>query len=851
MRARRAIRIGLIGFAALLALVVAIGAFAISRFNPNSFKPQITAAVEQATGRKLTLNGPISLHVSLWPVVQLRDVTLANPPGFSRPAMATLQRLDVQLALWPLLFHQVNIERLVLQRPDIWLETNKQGAANWTFQRPQPVQAKPAPQATAKASTRQGAMRISVDHLRIDNGSLSYRDDATGKVTTVALHRFDANAASPEQPLQLTADAAYDGQAFTLRAKLGPIARLLNTTVTTPWPVDATLQINQAKLSAEGSIRQPMQGRGYDLVVIGNIPDVAAFAPLLPGTHLPPLHDVRFSTRLRDQGKTLPEITSLSLQVGASDLSSIEPGLRLTTLDVSAPAMDRPMQLKAQAQLAAVPLQLAGTTGPLQALLAPPSQRPTPWPVDLTGAAAGAKLAVKGNIARPAELRGVDLQVSAEAPDLAALGPVLHRPLPAWKPVSFSARVTDGAGGFAKSVSLQDLRLNTPPAQLAGNITVAMGQPPDVTAKLDATRIDADALLAAFRPAAPPSAKAPAAPAPAPHPAASGGPLFPNTPLPFGLLRAANANIQLAAKEVISGGQHYRNISGHLVLRNGKLTLAPFNADLPQGHVNLTLSADGAAAKPPVALTLHAPGLALQPLLAALHQPAYATGNLEVLANLHGAGSSPHAIAADLNGTLGLAMEHGTVDAKLLEKLLGPVLAKANLLGMLAHGGTSQVQCFAFGMQARNGIGAVRALTLSSSLLSFDGGGDVNLGNETLDLNLRPQGRIGGTGFVVPLRVTGPMRNPSVAVNAAGAAQSNIGALAGAVAGGATPLGALGGVLIGGAQTGQGVSCAAPLAIARGQRPPAQPKPAAAPSPAPRSRPSVPNPQNLLKQLFR
>src|SRR5690242_7091895 len=100
---RRVIRNGLLGFAALLVLAVAAGAIYIARLDPNSFKPRIIAAVQQATGRQLTLNGAISLHPSLWPVVELRDASLANPPGFSRPAMATLQRLDVQLALWPLL----------------------------------------------------------------------------------------------------------------------------------------------------------------------------------------------------------------------------------------------------------------------------------------------------------------------------------------------------------------------------------------------------------------------------------------------------------------------------------------------------------------------------------------------------------------------------------------------------------------------------------------------------------------------------------------------------------------------------------------------------------------------------
>ena len=858
----RVIRNGLIAFAALLVLAIAAGAIAIARFDPNDFKPRIVAAVQQATGRQLTLNGPISLRPSLWPTVALHDVSLANPPGFSRPAMATLQQLDVQLALWPLLFRAVEIERLVLIKPDIQLETDAKGRNNWSFAPPhaaapaQPAQTTQAPQ----TGGTQSATQISVNHLRIEDGTLHYRDDGTGRSMTLALHRFDASASSPQRPLHLTADAAYDGTPFTLAATLGPVARLLDPDATTPWPVQATLQSGSARLSVDGSLRQPLQGHGYDVALIGNIPDLAALNRLLPNTQLPPLHDVRFSTRLREQENQPPEISALTLQVGASDLDSVQPGLRLQALDVSAPSLTQPMQLKLQAQLASAPLQLAGTVGSPAALLGTPVAGKQSWPVDLTGQAAGADLAVKGQVAQPKLLKGVDLQISARAADLAALGPILHQKMPALKSVAFSARVTDGSGGLAHQVTLHDLKLTMPEADLSGDMSLALGARPDVTAKLTAGRIDADALMAAFRPMAAtppanPAQPAPPPPAPAPRPSAS-GPLIPDTPLPFALLRTADADIALTAKAVKSGGAEYRNIATHLVLRNGKLRLDPFTADLPQGHVTLTLDADGSVAQPPVALTLHAPALALKPLFAALHQPDFASGNVDVQADLHGAGTSLHAIAAGLDGSVGLAMEHGTVDVQLLEKLLGPALAKANVLSLLTHGGTSQVECFAFRMDARHGIGEVRALTLSSSALSFDGGGSVNLGNETLALNLRPQGRIGGTGFVVPLRITGSLRDPNVAVNAAAAAGSDLGALAGSLGSGSS-LGAIAGVLMGGKQVAGGVSCAGPLAIARGQKPPAQAAPAqAAPAqtaPAkPAAKPALPrNPADLLKQFLR
>ena len=60
-------------------------------------------------------------------------MSLANPPGFSRPQMATLKELDLKLALWPLLSKRVEIIRLDLVQPDILLERNAKGQPNWQF----------------------------------------------------------------------------------------------------------------------------------------------------------------------------------------------------------------------------------------------------------------------------------------------------------------------------------------------------------------------------------------------------------------------------------------------------------------------------------------------------------------------------------------------------------------------------------------------------------------------------------------------------------------------------------------------------------------------------------------------
>ncbi len=846
--ARRALRIGLVIIAIVIVLVIGAGAVFVLTFNPNELKPRIIAAVKQATGRDLVLQGNIGLRLSLRPTAEVSGVSLSNAPGFSPPEMATLQTLYLQLAVLPLLRHRIEINRLVLVQPEIHLQTNAQGKSNWGF----------TPQATApavvstRASQKSTPTRLSVAAVEIINGVVTYRDDRTGRTTTLSIQQFTSTAASPGAPLHINLDADYDGTGFSLAGIVGSLARLQDPSSTTPWPLDVTLTAAAAKVGVNGTLTHPLQGRGYALTVQGSVPNLAALAKLVPGKNLPPLQDLNFSAKIADTGKPLPQISNLTLHVGSSDLSSVAAGLKIDKLDISAPDSDQPIQASAGGTFAGAPITLAATLG------APASLTAGPFPVDVKAQAAGANFEVKGAIAHPQSVGGVGLAITAQVPDLSSLSPLVGHALPAIKSVALQAELNDTAGGFRQGATLRSIKLTSADGDLSGDAGVVLGQKPSFTAQLASTRMDADAVMAAAgkpvhttRPAGSPPAKSapPAKSVPSIRP-------FSDRPLPFDLLRTADADVVLSVQDLRAWRTDYRTLSIHAVLRDGRLTVSPFAADLPGGHMSGTFTADANQTSPPVALAVVAPGVDVAPLLSAARLPGHASGKLEVRADLHGAGTSAHAIAANLSGTLGLAMQGGTVDMTLLNNLLGDVLAKANLLGLIAHGGTTELRCFATRAVAQHGVATINPLLLSTAAMTVDGSGSVNLGAETLDLTLRPQGRVGGTGFVVPVQVTGPIRSPSTSVNALSAVQSNAGALAGGVLRNAAPFAAFGKALLGGRAGGGGsaappVSCPDALALARGgAAPPASTRPAAPASSASNTQRKLPNAGALLRQLF-
>ena len=118
----------------VLALLPALGAtIVILTFDTEALKPRITAAVEAATGRRLTLGGAISFTASIVPTIAIDDVALANSAGGSAPEMLTARRVELRLALLPLLSRAIDIRSLTIVEPRLLLETDAEGRPNWVI----------------------------------------------------------------------------------------------------------------------------------------------------------------------------------------------------------------------------------------------------------------------------------------------------------------------------------------------------------------------------------------------------------------------------------------------------------------------------------------------------------------------------------------------------------------------------------------------------------------------------------------------------------------------------------------------------------------------------------------------
>ena len=83
-------------------LIAALYAF-VEFYDFNKFKPLITKAVKEATGRELNIKGDINIDFGIRPTIVVEEVSFQNAAWSARPDLGRVKRLEVQMAVWPLI----------------------------------------------------------------------------------------------------------------------------------------------------------------------------------------------------------------------------------------------------------------------------------------------------------------------------------------------------------------------------------------------------------------------------------------------------------------------------------------------------------------------------------------------------------------------------------------------------------------------------------------------------------------------------------------------------------------------------------------------------------------------------
>lgn len=199
------------------------------------------------TGRELAVNGTASLALSLEPKLLLHDVSVSNAPWGSTPQMLAVQRIEVAVALLPLLSRRVELLKVALVAPVLTLETRGDGQRNWDWD---PSAA--TGRATEPATGASAAPAIGVGRMEITDGKVVWRGaDATA--TQLAIDRLTLRGDGPAAPVTAAFQGRVDDVAIDVAGTLGPLGDLLLQRW--PYPVSLAGTIAGQRAALKASLR--------------------------------------------------------------------------------------------------------------------------------------------------------------------------------------------------------------------------------------------------------------------------------------------------------------------------------------------------------------------------------------------------------------------------------------------------------------------------------------------------------------------------------------------------------------------------------------------------------------------
>ena len=187
----------------LIVLVLGAGAFFIKTLDLNNYKELIVNKTKEATGRDLVISGDIE-H-TLWPRLGLTlgQTTFGNAPGFGDAPMATIEKININVAVMPLLKNKVEASKLVLHGLKVNLHKNTQGVTNWDDLIPE----ESASEADTEESTDAPELDIVINGVEVTDAELLWQDDQVG--TKVEIASFN-----------LSTGELVDGQATDVKMNL-------------------------------------------------------------------------------------------------------------------------------------------------------------------------------------------------------------------------------------------------------------------------------------------------------------------------------------------------------------------------------------------------------------------------------------------------------------------------------------------------------------------------------------------------------------------------------------------------------------------------------------------------------
>jgi AsmA protein len=283
----------LIGLGAVVVLVIAAALILPAVIPVETYKNQVLAQIEDATGRKAQIAGDFKLSILPNLEFSAGKFSLANAPGVTPAQMVTLDKMTVQVALFPLLSGTVVVDSFVLDKPEIALSVDRNGRPNWQFDAKRPAE-KPGAGRPSRPEEDGGGSPLSgltLGDVRLVSGKITYADARSGTSYAVDDINMKVSLPSLSSPMKADGSLVWNKEKVDLALNIANPGAFLDAKST-----DFGAEISGApvKLSFKGKAASDkvFKGQGVLDLDVPSVRKLAAWAgsPLdMPGTGLGPL----------------------------------------------------------------------------------------------------------------------------------------------------------------------------------------------------------------------------------------------------------------------------------------------------------------------------------------------------------------------------------------------------------------------------------------------------------------------------------------------------------------------------------------------------------------------------------
>ena len=427
-------------------------------------------------------------------------------------------------------------------------------------------------------------------------------------------------------------------------------------------------------------------------------------------------------------------------------------------------SLDAGLNFSVKGSFRGLALNARGSGGPVLSL----REESTPYPLTIDATIGRTTLHAAGRATSLTRLTAIDMQLSLRGDSLGQLYPLLGVALPETPAYATQGHLIRAA----KQWRYEKFTAHVGQSDLAGTLTIdTAAQRPLLTGDVVFKELyfaDLGPVIGAKQ------GKAALVSQSVPTTAR----VLPDVPFRTARWNSLNADIQLSAKTLHRAESlPIENLVTHLRLRDSVLTLDPLNFGFAGGQLSNVVRLDGRQDPIQAHIKLKAHQVRLSKLFPTFDLNKTSVGQINGVLDLEGKGNSVGGMLATSNGKVALVMADGEI-SKLMMESVG--LHLWEMLQLKISGDKAiNIRCGIADLSVKQGVMQPAVLVLDTDVTRINITGNIDLGQETLDLTLRPKTK--KTSLIAlrpPIYVRGNFAHPAVSIDKGQVAVRGLGAVA-------------------------------------------------------------------------